>query len=129
MPLFIQPLGGTVYINSGVAAGNNSFALDVNGATQLPLFISTVSAGGTITITPAYFGVFYNIKSAGTYTVALAATQPASNIGKYNLFRNNSGAAISITITGGTGITSPLTVANQQSVTFAVDTINSYALF
>ena len=88
-----------------------------------------MTTGGTLTITPANFGVFYNITTAGTYTVALAGTQPSSNIGKYNVFRNNTTGALSIAITGGSGITSPVTCVSQQSITFIVATTTSYALF
>jgi hypothetical protein len=108
-------------------APTSGYALDVNGPLQAAVLYSNVTAAGTIT--PAYFGVHYNITTNGSYTVALAATQASSNIGKYNVFRNNSGSAFSITITGGTGITSPIMVANAQSVTFMVATTGSYALF
>jgi hypothetical protein len=94
---------------------------------QAAVNYSNVATAGTIT--PAYFGTFYNITGSGSYTVALSASQPLSNIGKYNVFRNNSGSAFSITITGGSGITSPVSVASAQSVTFMVATTTSYALF
>jgi hypothetical protein len=105
------------------------FSLDVNGPSQSAVYYSTMTTGGTLTITPSNFGVFYNITTSGTYTIALAATQPSSNIGKYNVFRNNTTGALSIAITGGTGITSPVTCISQQSITFLVATTNSYALF
>jgi hypothetical protein len=123
----------TMFLGSNLGVNGTSiytgFSLDVNGPSQSAVYYSTMTTGGTLTITPANFGVFYNITTSGTYTIALAATQPSSNIGKYNVFRNNTTGALSIAITGGTGITSPVTCISQQSITFLVATTNSYALF
>jgi hypothetical protein len=117
----------TGYVSISTATVTVPYVLDVNGPMQAAVNYSNVASAGTIT--PAYFGTFYNMTGAGNYTVALSASQPLSNIGKYNVFRNNTGSAFNITITGGTGIISPLTVANAQSVTFMVATTTSYALF
>jgi hypothetical protein len=106
------------------------FALDVNGPTRGAIFYSTVTAGGTLTITASnYFGVFYNITASGTYTINVPASQPTSNIGKYYTFRNNSGADLSVTFTGGTGITSPFTIYSNASATIVAATTSTYALF
>jgi hypothetical protein len=105
------------------------FTVDINGPTQSAVYYSSITAGGTTTITPANFGVFYNITTSGTYTLAFSASQAASNIGKYNCFRNNCGANLTLTLTGVSGITSPVTVSNAQSATFVVATTTTYALF
>jgi hypothetical protein len=106
-----------------------SYTLDVNGAMQAAIYYSTISAGGTQTVTPNNFGIFYNITASGTFTLAFAASQAASNIGKYVCVRNNCGSTLSFTLTGVSGITSPVTLSNAQSATFVVATTTTYALF
>lgn len=110
-----------------MASNTTGFVLDVNGPSQSAVLYSNVTANATIT--PAYYGTFYNITAGTTFTIALAASPGASNIGKYNVFRNNTGAALSFTITGGSGITSPVACADKQSVTTMVATATTYALF
>ena len=106
-----------------------SYTLDVNGPMQAAIFYSTITSGGTQTVTPNNFGIFYNITVAGTFTLAFAASQAASNIGKYISVRNNCGSTLSFTLTGVSGITSPVTLSNAQSATFVVATTTTYALF
>jgi hypothetical protein len=118
-------MGSSMCIN--MPFNTSGFVLDVNGPSQSAVLYSNVAANTTIT--PAYYGTFYNITAGTTYTIALAATPGASNIGKYNVFRNNTGAALSFTITGGSGITSPVACADKQSITTMVATSNAYALF
>jgi hypothetical protein len=96
---------------------------------QAAMYYSSITVGGTTTVTPNNFGIFYNIMTNGTYTLAFSATQASSNIGKYVCFRNNSGSTLSLTLTGVSGITSPLTLSNAQSATFVVATTTTYALF
>jgi hypothetical protein len=105
------------------------YALDVNGPSQSAIFYTAITSGGTTTITPSNFGVFYNITVTGTYTLSFSASQPSSNIGKYVCFRNNTGGALSLTLTGVSGIASPLSLANAQSATIVVATTSTYALF
>ena len=106
-----------------------SYTLDVNGPMQAAIFYSTITSGGTQTVTPNNFGIFYNITVAGTFTLAFAASQAASNIGKYICVRNNCGSTLSFTLTGVSGITSPVTLSNAQSATIVVATTTTYALF
>jgi hypothetical protein len=122
-------LTSSIGVNNTQNAAN--FSLDVNGPSQSAIYYSSLTTGGTLTITmnTTTFGIFYNIGTAGTYTVNLPSTQPASNIGKYNVLRNNTGSALTITVTGSSGITSPVTCASLQSVTFIVATTSTYALF
>jgi hypothetical protein len=82
-----------------------------------------------MTVTPNNFGIFYNITAAGTYTLAFSASQASSNIGKYVSFRNNTGGTLSLTLTGVSGIASPISLGNAQSATIVVATTNTYALF
>ena len=105
------------------------YALDVNGPSQSAIFYSAITSGGTATITPTNFGVFYNITVTGTYTLSFSASQPSSNIGKYVCFRNNTGGTLSLTLTGVSGIASPLSLLNAQSATIVVATTSTYALF
>ena len=118
---------------SGVGISNSSpaagYALDVNGPAQSAIYYSTITAGGTMTVTPNNFGIFYNITAAGTYTLAFSASQASSNIGKYVSFRNNTGGTLSLTLTGVSGIASPISLGNAQSATIVVATTNTYALF
>jgi hypothetical protein len=125
--LGLSKVSGTLGVNTTTTYPG--YTMDINGPTQSAVYYSSFTAGGTTTITPANFGTFYNITAAGTYTLAFSASQPASNIGKYNCFRNNSGGSLSFTLTGVSGITSPLTIANAQSATFVVATTSTYALF
>jgi len=113
----------------GVQNPAPSYTLDVNGPMQAAIYYSTISAGGTQTVTPNNFGIFYNITTSGTFTLAFAATQAASNIGKYICVRNNCGSTLSFTLTGVSGIASPVTLSNAQSATFVVATTTTYALF
>jgi len=112
------------------AAPNNYWMVDVNGFSRSAVYYSSFATPGTATLTPStYFGVYYNMTGTGTYTIALAATQPFSNIGKYYSFRNNSANDMIVTITGGTGITSPTTIYSSNSINIMVATTNSYVLF
>jgi len=117
--------------NAGInnASPQTGFNFDVNGPMQAAIYYSSITAGGTMTVTPNNFGIFYNITATGTYTLAFSATQASSNIGKYVSFRNNSGTTLSLTLTGVSGITSPVTLSNAQSASFVVATTNTYALF
>ena len=128
--------GNKFIVDSNASVGINtssivsSFTLDVNGPFRSAVYYSTITAGGTMTITPGNnFGVYYNITASGTYTISLDSSQISQNIGKYYVFRNNSGSSLSITITGGSGITSPITVATATTATIMVATTSSYALF
>jgi hypothetical protein len=105
------------------------YALDVNGPIQGAILYTPITSGGTTTITPTNFGVFYNITVTGTYTLAFSASQASSNIGKYVSFRNNTGGTLSLTLTGVSGIASPISLGNAQSATIVVATTNTYALF
>jgi hypothetical protein len=112
------------------AAPDNYWMVDVNGFSRSAVYYSSFATPGTATLTPStYFGVYYNMTGTGTYTIALAATQPFSNIGKYYSFRNNSANDMIVTITGGTGITSPTTIYSSNSINIMVATTNSYVLF
>jgi len=124
--LFLNPLGGNVGIGTSAVP---AYKLDVNGPMQAAIFYSTITSGGTQTVTPSAFGVFYNITVSGTFTLAFAASQAASNIGKYICVRNNCGSTLSFTLTGVSGIASPVTLSNAQSATFVVATTTTYALF
>ena len=118
-------------IASAELGTRGSFSLDVNGYSRGAIYYSSVTAGGTMTIqTCNYFGVYYDIKTAGTYTLAVVSgMQPASNLGKYYTFRNNTGADLSVTFSGGSGITSPFTIYSNASATIVVATTSLYALF
>ena len=109
--------------------GSSPYALDVNGVAQAAIYYSSVTAGGTTTITPNNFGIFYNITVNGTYTLSLSNGQASSNIGKYVCLRNNCGTTLTIALLNATGITSPVTLSNAQSATFVVATTTTYALF
>jgi hypothetical protein len=108
-------------------SGSSPYALDVNGVAQAAIYYSSVTTGGTIT--PNNFGIFYNITTNASYTLAFSSNQAASNIGKYVCVRNNCGATLTITLTNASGITSPVTLSNAQSATFVVATTSTYALF
>jgi hypothetical protein len=111
-------------------ASLGSFSLDVNGYSRGAIYYSSVTAGGTMTITASnYFGVYYDIQTAGTYTLAVPGYQDTSNLGKYYTFRNNTGADLSVTFSGGSGITSPFTIYSNASATIVVATTSLYALF
>jgi hypothetical protein len=113
----------------GIGNVDPSYTLDVNGPIQAAIYYSTIATGGTQTITPNNFGIFYNITATGSFTLAFAASQATSNIGKYVCVRNNCGSTLSLTLTGVSGITSPVTLLNAQSATFVVATTTTYALF
>jgi len=116
-------------IGVGVNTNVPSYTLDVNGVIQGAVYYSTITVGGIATVTPNNFGIFYNITTSGTYTLAFSASQASSNIGKYVVFRNNSGVTLSLALTGVSGITSPVTLSNAQSATIMVATTTTYALF
>jgi hypothetical protein len=139
----VQGLGKT-YISSfinvpsiGIATTpTTGFLLDVNGPAQMAVYYSTITTCN-ITIIPRVFGVFYDIKANGPYSIELNSNilLLTQNIGKYNVFRNNSGNSLSLQITyptlsgGGEGIASPLRVADKQGVSFLVASTSNYALF
>jgi hypothetical protein len=103
--------------------------MDVNGTSRGAIYYSSVASA--VTITPGGdFGVYYNLTASGSYTITVAGSQATSNIGKFYLFRNNSGGSLSVTFTGGTGITSPITISSNASATIVVTgTGGTYALF
>ena len=113
----------------GINTATPGYQLDVNGVIQGAVYYSTITVGGIATVTPNNFGIFYNITTSGTYTLAFSASQASSNIGKYVVFRNNSGVTLSLALTGVSGITSPVTLSNAQSATIMVATTTTYALF
>jgi len=119
----------TLLVNG--ATRTPQFVLDVNGASRAAIFYSSVTAGGTATLTLSnYFGVYYNITTTGTYTINVPSTQPLSNMGKYYVIRNNTGNDTTATFTGGLGITSPISLFSNASATVvAISTNGYYALF
>jgi hypothetical protein len=126
--LLIDRQTACVQVNTNVP--QTRFALDVNGPMRYGILPSTVSAGGTLTITPGTsFGTIYNITTSGTYTIALAATQPPLNVGKFYEFRNNSGTNMTVTISGGSGIPSPMPFSTNVTTMIVVASSNAYALF
>jgi hypothetical protein len=127
-------VAGAATFASNIAINQTSpgtgFQFDVNGISRGAVYYSTMTTGGTLTITTNNnYGVYYNITAAGTYTVQVEATQQTSNIGKYYVFRNNTGSALSVTLTNATGITSPITIGSNASATIVVAGVTSYALF
>ena len=120
----------TAPVNVATISASQPFKLDVNGTSRGAIYYSTMTTGGTLTITTNNnYGVYYNITATGTYTIQVEATQQTSNIGKYYTFRNNTGASLSITLTNATGITSPITINSNASATIVVAAVTSYALF
>jgi hypothetical protein len=120
----------TVPVNVATISASQPFKLDVNGTSRGAIYYSTMTTGGTLTITTNNnYGVYYNISVTGTYTIQVEATQQTSNIGKYYVFRNNSGGDLSVALTNATGITSPITIGSNTSATIVVAGVTSYALF
>lgn len=118
----------SVFINTN--GGNSAFTLDVNGPMQYGMYTSTVNAGGgLISIDSTCFGVNYNITTPGSYTLAMPGRLGEQHVGKNFTLRNNSGSPLSITVTGASGITSPLSIANYRSATIVVASAVGYALF
>jgi hypothetical protein len=111
----------------GSAGGNIS--LDVNGSARSAVLYCNYTAGGTITLTEAMYGVYFNITTSaitGVNGTALTASA-TSNYGKYFVFRNNTGADIgSVTITGMTVTSAPL--YSNASMTL-MNVGGTYALF
>jgi hypothetical protein len=120
----------TVPVNVATISASQPFKMDVNGTSRGAIYYSTMTTGGTLTITTNNnYGVYYNITATGTYTIQVEATQQTSNIGKYYLFRNNTAVSLSVTLTNATGITSPITIVSNSSATIVVAGVTSYALF
>ena len=119
----------TVPVNVATISASQPFKMDVNGTSRGAIYYSSVASA--VTITPGSdFGVYYNLTASGSYTITVAGSQATSNIGKFYLFRNNSGGSLSVTFTGGTGITSPITISSNASATIVVTgTGGTYALF
>lgn len=133
-PQYTLDVNGSVNASTLLVNGATrtpQFSLDVNGTSRAAIFYSSVTAGGTLTLTLSnYFGVYYNITASGTYTINVPSTQPASNMGKYYVIRNNTGNDTTATFTGGLGITSPITLFSNASATVvAISTNGYYALF
>jgi hypothetical protein len=144
----IVGLGSTGYISSFINIPQMSiqtptpyggYLLDVNGPVQGAAYYSTLNIDITprqsetpISLTPANFGVFYNLTTQTVYNITLSNSS-AVNIGKYNVFRNNSPGIISMIVNFVTpatgGITSPVILNQYQSITLMVATATTYALF
>jgi hypothetical protein len=124
---YYQVSDGRAAINS--TSPGTGFQFDVNGTSRGAIYYSSVATA--VTITPGGdFGVYYNLTASGSYTITVAGSQATSNIGKFYLLRNNSGGSLSVTFTGGTGITSPITISSNASATIVVTgTGGTYALF
>jgi hypothetical protein len=124
----VDSQNSNVYINT--KDGRREFSWDVNGTMRHSIFYSTVTVGGTTTITPGNgFGVHYDIQNAGTYTISLSNTNNTSNIGKFYVFQNNTAGALSVTISGGSGISSPLAIPRFRAARIMVASATTYALF
>jgi len=111
----------------GSAGGNIS--LDVNGSARSAVLYSNHTTGGTITLTEAMYGVYFNITTNPISVVngTNLTTSATSNYGKYFVFRNNTGNDIgSVTITGMTVTSAPL-YSNASMTLMNVGGI--YALF
>ena len=122
--------GAAAYFDAATISASQPFKLDVNGTSRGAIYYSTMTTGGTLTITTNNnYGVYYNITATGTYTIQVEATQQTSNIGKYYVFRNNSGGDLSVALTNATGITSPITIGSNTSATIVVTGVTNYALF
>jgi hypothetical protein len=120
----------TSNVHIGTNGGTSNFVWDVNGTMRHSIFYSTVTVGGTTTITPGNgFGVHYDIQTAGTYTISLSNTNNTSNIGKFYVFQNNTSGALSVTISGGSGISSPLSIPRYTAARIMVASATTYALF
>jgi hypothetical protein len=119
----------TVPVNVATISASQPFKMDVNGTSRGAIYYSSVASA--VTITPGGdFGVYYNLTASGSYTITVAGSQATSNIGKFYLFRNNSGGSLSVTFTGGTGITSPIVIGSNASASIVVTgTGGTYALF
>ena len=122
--------GAAAYFDAATISASQPFKLDVNGTSRGAIYYSTMTTGGTLTITTNNnYGVYYNISVTGTYTVQVEASQATSNIGKYYVFRNNSGGDLSVALTNATGITSPIAIGSNTSATIVVTGVTNYALF
>lgn len=121
--LFIDKSANAVQIKT--TAPQSFYALDVNGPVRYAVIPTSVP--GPTTITPQ-FGNAYNITVAGSYTIALSS-QASSNIGKFYMFRNNSGSDITLSITGGSGIPSSLPFSMNTTIKLVVESTTNYSFF
>jgi hypothetical protein len=111
----------------GSAGGN--IALDVNGSARSAVLYSNHTAGGTIELNEAMYGVYFNITTSAITGINGSGLSPSntSNFGKYFVFRNNTGADIgTVNITNMTVGSAPL--YSNASMTL-MNVGGTYALF
>jgi hypothetical protein len=73
------------------------------GPTGSPNFnLSAVSSGTSITVTTASLGTTYYITNTGITGITLPASMSGITAGAFWMFQNNSGGALTITLTNGT---------------------------
>jgi hypothetical protein len=140
-----------VVSNTYAAIGTSTMpafsGLNVNGGLSLsngyrPLYASvtgtSLTSGTSPTIVATSYGTHYNILNSAFSAITLPTSSATTDLNAYWVFRNNTGAYLSITVTytgtggGGTGI---LTIppANSTTIMFVAGTttsgIGAYAFF
>ena len=123
---------GQVGISNAPAAG---FALDVNGPSRAAIFYSSCTvAGNAITLSAGSLGCYHDIRTTPSVLTINLPNIPAvatSNVGKYWTLRNNTGSDLQFTLTlnGATGITTPVMMYSNTSITIVVVTPGTATVF
>ena len=118
--------------SSGLGIGTTapSYNLEINGTSRIATIpISTISTT-TLTVTSTS-GIYYNITNSGFSGLTLPAVSGLFT-GAYWVLRNNTASYLSVTITygtGGSGITSPISIAPSTSTTVAYSGSGVFVLF
>lgn len=104
-----------------------------NGVRQL---YSNVSSGTSLTISSNTYGTHYNITASSLTGITLPTVTPSSDSNAYWVFRNSSGAYLSITFTyttaGTVYPTNPVSIPPENSVAMMVtypSSVLGYVLF
>jgi uncharacterized membrane protein len=132
---WISPGDGTTYL---FASGDTTFDIqNLASVNNIPvtkaypnLTFVDVSSGTAISPTASEFGTFYNITITGINSIVLPSLV-AGNSGGYWVFRNNSSANLTITLTNGTvnGLSS-ITIGQLNSATIMyTGTSTAFTLF
>ena len=100
-----------LYVTGGVPTVTN-WRLNIQAVTGLTLTSATSPA-----ISTATYGRYYNITNSGFNALTLPSITAATDTGAFWVLRNNTSSYLSVSLTGATGLSSPMVIPPSNAVT------------
>lgn len=111
-----------LYVTGGVPTATN-WRLNIQAVTGTSLTSSTSPA-----ISTATYGRYYNITNSGFNALTLPSITAATDTGAFWVLRNNTSSYLSVSLTGATGLSSPMVIPPSNAVTIVWNG-TAYVLF